>query len=72
VLSEILWLFNTASTETPHNIEGDGKMIMNGKLVRIWKEATVTYLMHYPNICLEGIKKSPKTSNRTADLWAEV
>jgi hypothetical protein len=58
VLSEIHPLFNIASTEEPHNIEGHGKMISNSKLVRICKKAAVTYLRHYPNNCLEGKKEA--------------
>jgi hypothetical protein len=45
---------------------------MHDEMWRIWKEAVVTSSGHYPGICLEGLRKTTKTSIRTAGVLAEI
>jgi hypothetical protein len=37
-----------------------GGLLMSSGLERVWKEAVKAYLMHYPGICLGGLKKTKK------------
>jgi hypothetical protein len=39
---------------------------------RIWEEVMVAYSRYYPGICLEGLRKTTKTSVRIAGVPSEV
>jgi hypothetical protein len=39
---------------------------LNGELERIWKDVIIAYTRYHPGICLEVLRKSIKTSVRTA------
>jgi hypothetical protein len=45
---------------------------MNNELERTWQEAVMACLRYYPDICLEGLRKSTKTSVRISRLPAEI
>ena len=34
--------------------------MINSELERMWKEAVFAYLDHYPEICVEGLRKTTK------------
>jgi hypothetical protein len=53
-------------------IASNERMIVNNELERMWKEAVVAQLRYYPGICLEGLRKTTKTSVRIAGLRAEI
>jgi hypothetical protein len=38
-------------------------MVVNDELGRMWREVVITFLKHYPNICLEGLSKTIKALN---------
>jgi hypothetical protein len=42
--------------------------LVNDELERIWKEVVVPNLRYYPNICLEGLRKT--TQNLSQDSWS--
>jgi hypothetical protein len=42
---------------------------MPDELKRIWKEVIMDYSRYYPGICLEGLRKTTKTSVRPAGVW---
>jgi hypothetical protein len=39
--------------------------LINSELERMWKEAVFAYLDHYPEICLEGLRKTTKNPRYT-------
>jgi hypothetical protein len=45
---------------------------MANELEMTRKEVVVAQSWNYPSICLEGLRKSTKTSVRVADLLAEI
>jgi hypothetical protein len=45
---------------------------VNDELERILTKAVMAYLVYYHCICLEGLKKTTKTSVRIAGLQAEI
>jgi hypothetical protein len=40
---------------------------VNGELGRMYKEAPIAHLWHYPSICLEGLRKTTITSGLVDD-----
>jgi hypothetical protein len=49
-----------------------GRLIKN-ELGSVWKEAVMTYFRYYPDICLDGVKKTAKrTSARITDFQVEI
>jgi hypothetical protein len=57
----ICGLFNNA-VSVLEDIASIGRMIVNNELERMWKETIMTYfVIYYPSICLEGVKKPAKS-----------
>jgi hypothetical protein len=50
------------------------ELLVNNELQGTWKEVIVSYLRHYPNICLEWLMKNTKhfsqDSRYPAQIWA--
>jgi len=46
--------------------------LVNNELERMWKEAGFAYLDHYPEICLEGLRKTTKTSGTQQLLLGQI
>ena len=44
--------------------------MVNNELERMWNETVFAYLDHYPEICLEGLRKTTKSLRyRTVAAW---
>lgn len=59
--------FTAPSVSRLHDVES-----CNDELERIWKDAVVAQLRYNAGICLEGLRKSMKTSLRVADVLADT
>jgi hypothetical protein len=38
----------------------------------IWKEALTALSMYYSGVCMEGLRKTTKTSIRKCGIWADI
>jgi len=46
--------------------------LVNNELERMWNETVFAYSDHYPEICLEGLRKTTKTLRyRTVATWTK-